>query len=168
MPTRNPTKKPAEKAKNPPASWSGIARDLHCSRQSIQRWRERDDAPSEPDFARWKNYIRENSLGKASGSELSELKAQLLREQIASQRRRNQRENRELLPVAELGECVRAATTCWQHALQYLLEQGAPPRLVGKDIAELRAELLQIHDELVERYTAELAKIRVEDLPNGE
>jgi len=42
------------------------------------------------------------------------------------------------------------ATAIWQMTLKAKVETEAAPRLLGKEIAELRAELRQIHDELVE------------------
>ena len=157
--------KPAAPEPKTAASWSELARLLGVDRQSITRWRSRPDAPTAPDLDAWRGYVEENALGRASGADLADLKAQLLREQIERERRRNAVEARSVIPVEECVAAARTATSAWSFVLTAKLEQEAPARLVGKDIAETRAELTKIHDELVEAYAVELAKASVENPP---
>jgi hypothetical protein len=158
--TKKPTIKPA-----PTVSWSALAKALGVHRQSLVRWRSLPDAPTAPDIEAWQDFIASKGLGRGGGDELAALRAELLREQIERERRRNQAEARALIPIEECCAAARKATAAWASVLWLKLEQESPARLVGKDIAEIRAEISKIHDELVEAYAAEFTKASVENPP---
>ena len=72
-------------------------------------------------------------------------------------KRENEIQEGKTIPMEEVTAAMRVATAKWDSALTSKLDQEAPARLVGKDIAEMRAELAAIHDELREAMAKELA-----------
>jgi len=137
---------------NKTKSWIQLASELEVDRKSLQRWRTQLGAPTKPDLAEWRTYMETQALGRPKSGELGQLRAELLREQIDRERRRNQIEARTVVTIEECCTAARRATTSWAAVLTAKLEQEAPARLVGKAIAECRAELCLIHDEMIESF----------------
>ena len=161
-------KKPPEvtpKAKPDENNWTALSRELGVSRQSIARWRARPEAPEDPDPDAWRAYVSANGLGSASGDELKDLRAQLLREQIEREKRRNQIETRSVVTLEECSTAARRATTCWAAVLSAKLENEIPPRLLGLGIAELRAELRVVHDEIIDAFNEIFSREKPDNPP---
>ena len=77
-------------------------------------------------------------------------------EKLRKMRRENEIQEGNTIPMDEVTAALRVATAKWDSVLTSKLDQEAPARLVGKDIAEIRAEMATIHDELRESMEREL------------
>jgi hypothetical protein len=77
-------------------------------------------------------------------------------EKLRKLKRDNEINEKQTIGMAEATAALRVATAKWDSAMTSKLEQEAPARLVGKSIAELRAEIAIIHDELREIMAKEL------------
>ena len=81
-----------------PLTWKALAAKLETSLQSLHRWRQMDDAPTEPNLDAWQAFKTLRTLGRdRPTSELAVLKAELLREQIKRERARNRRESGDVI-----------------------------------------------------------------------
>jgi transcriptional regulator with XRE-family HTH domain len=139
-------------------SWTQLANALGVSRQSVQKWRLRDDAPTAPDLELWHGYIDLHALGGARGDELNRLRADLIKEQIILARSKNRERDRELVNCAEAVAFARAVTSQWALAVNRIMVQELPSQLVGLPIAELRAALQTSVDQTIEAHRAAVSK----------
>jgi len=145
---KQPTTPPAtaQSKVNGSTQWSTLAGLLGVSRQTIYNWKKQPDAPTVPEVEAWRAWIA--SRQPENAATLAELKAELIAEQIRGARLKNAMTEGETLPRAEVIHAAERATAIWVNVLRARLETEAPPRLIGLSIAELRAELRTITDEL--------------------
>jgi hypothetical protein len=145
-----------EPRKQAAESWTAVAGALRVSRETIYNWRRFPNAPKEPDVEAWQAWKEENK-GEGADREIAEVKRLVALEQLRKLKRENEIGEGKTVPVDEVIAALREATAKWDSVLTSKLDQEAPARLVGKEIAELRAELSAIHDELREAMGRELA-----------
>lgn len=148
-----------------PLTWKALAAKLETSLQSLHRWRQMDDAPTEPNLEAWQAFKTLRNLGRdRPTSELVALKAELLREQIKRERARNARESADVIDR----EVVEAMLVTLGQKLNLLLrlklEVELGPRMVGKNAAEVCVEGALIVDEIREVVNANLATFETEAL----
>jgi hypothetical protein len=135
-------------------SWRVLAGELQTTDRSLRLWRGRPGAPKVPDAQQWRAYMAGEGLGRPRSGELTELKALLLREQIAAAKRRNDRESGQLLPMDTLGDELRARSAGFGMLLRHTLENDLPPKLLGQPIAEIRRVMAEANLELISRYNS--------------
>jgi hypothetical protein len=144
----------AEPAPTPALSWRQLAAELETTDRSLRTWRAMPDAPQGPDVDAWRRFIGENALGRPRSGEVAELRAELLREQIATAKRRNQREAGDLIPKDALQEVIVDRATRFARLMRYEMEQNLPPLLVGQPIVQIRLELRDACDRISTAYNA--------------
>jgi tRNA isopentenyl-2-thiomethyl-A-37 hydroxylase MiaE len=89
-------------------------------------------------------------LKAGQNRDLAELKALIAEQELEKKERENQVARKAVVPMEEVTASAQRATAIWTLALRAKLETESPARLVGKDMAELRAEIRTIFDELCE------------------
>ena len=149
-------------------TWKARAAKLETSLQSLHRWRQMDDAPTEPNLDAWQSFKTLRTLGRdRPTSELVALKAELLREQIKRERARNRRESGDVIDR----EVVEAMLVTLGQKLNLLLrlklEVELGPRMVGKNAAEVCVEGALIVDEIREIINANIANFQSEATSQG-
>jgi hypothetical protein len=97
-------------------------------------------------------------------SELTKLKAELLREQIAQARARNRRESADVIDREVVETMLVTLGQKLDLLLRLKLEVELGPRMVGKNAAEVGVEGALIVDEIREVVNANLATFETEAL----
>lgn len=136
-------------------NWTALAERLDVSRQTIYEWRRIEGTPKTPNVAEWEKWVEQNRQGEPA--DITEVKRLVEIEKLRKLKRENEIQEAKTIPMDEVTAALRVATAKWDSVLTSKLDQEAPARLVGKDIAETRAELAAIHDELREAMAKELA-----------
>ena len=149
-----------------------LAKELNLSRQAIYDARNRfPDAPKRHEdgkrenLAAWQEFVSAKLIGKDVGTRnLSDLKAELMREQIRLARSKNERESGDVIDR----EVVEAMLVTLGQKLNLLLrlklEVELGPRGVGMNAAELNVEGGVILQEIREVINANLATFESEAL----
>ena len=149
-----------------------LAKDLGLSRQAIYDARNRfPDAPKKHEDGKrenlpaWQAFVGEHLIGKDHATKnLSELKAELMREQIRLARSKNERESGDVIDR----EVVEAMLVTLGQKLNLLLrlklEVELGPRGVGMNAAELNVEGGVILQEIREVINANIATFEGEAL----
>jgi hypothetical protein len=137
-------------------SWADVAGKLGISRQALYNWRKLEDAPQEPNVDAWLQWAAEHKPD--ANQDLQEVKRLVELEKLRKLKRENEIQEERTIEMDEVTAALRVATAKWDSVLTSKLDQEAPARLVGKDIAEMRAELAAIHDELREAMARELGE----------
>ena len=130
--------------------WIKLAGDLNVSRQSIYNWRKIEGAPATPSVDEWREFMAFKGLKAGQNRDLAELKALIAEQELEKKERENQVARKAVVPMEEVTASAQRATAIWTLALRAKLETESPARLAGKDMAELRAEIRTIFDELCE------------------
>jgi hypothetical protein len=141
------------------ASWAALAKRLSISRRALFDWRKHPGAPSTPDLAEWEEYVEENSLGIAP-NKLSPARAKLLEENL---RKKNhlldleiaKQENR-MIDAAAVNDFLHKVAFTQKTVFYSMLEGELPPRLVGKDQAEMSIIGRETADKLCDIFSTEL------------
>lgn len=136
--------------KEKPLTWTLLAGKLGVSVQAVYAWRKRPDAPTEPDFEKWEEYVKKNSLGggaKPSGG----LKDEKTRWEIEILKARTAREKRLVIPAEEVNALLLHLSTQSRTVLYQFMETEAPPKLDGMSAAQMRPILREMADSICER-----------------
>lgn len=133
-----------------------MAGALQISRETLYNWRKFPTAPKTADPVAWQEW-REEHKPEGGDANLADVKRLVELEKLRKLKRENEIGEAKTVPVDEVVSSLREATAKWDSVLTSKLQQEAPARLVGKDIAELRAEMTVINDELREAMARELA-----------
>lgn len=151
---------------------TALARELGLSRQAIYDARNRfSDAPKKHEdgkrenLAAWQEFVGAKLIGKDVGTKnLADLKAELMREQIALARAKNHREAGDVIDR----EIVEAMLVTLGQKLDLLLrlklEVELGPRVAGKNAAEANVEGALMLDEIREVVNGNIAKFEGEAL----
>lgn len=151
---------------------SALARELGLSRQAIYDARARfTDAPKKHEdgkrenLAAWQEFVGAKLIGKDVGTKnLADLKAELMREQIALARAKNRREAGDVIDR----EVVEAMLVTLGQKLDLLLrlklEVELGPRVAGKNAAEANIEGAEMLQEIREVINGNIAKFEGEAL----
>ena len=151
---------------------SALARELGLSRQAIYDARNRfPDAPKKHEdgkrenLAAWQEFVGAKLIGKDVGTKnLADLKAELMREQIALARAKNRREAGDVIDR----EVVEAMLVTLGQKLDLLLrlklEVELGPRVAGKNAAEANIEGAEMLQEIREVINGNIAKFEGEAL----
>jgi hypothetical protein len=149
---------------------SALAKELGMSRQAIYDVRNRfSDAPKKHEdgkrenLAAWQQFCAEHLIGKDVATKtLSDLKAELMREQIELARAKNKREAASVidLEAVESGMATLSQKLYLLLKLKLTVELG--PRGVGKSAAELNLEGESILEEISEVVRGNIARFETD------
>ncbi len=146
-------------------TWKALAAKLDVTYQGLHLWRKLEDAPQTPDLEAWETFKAERGLGRERAtSELTKLKAELLREQIKRERARNARESAEVIDREVVETMLATLGQKLDLLLRLKLEVELGPRMAGKNAAEVCVEGALIVDEIREVVNANLATFETEAL----
>lgn len=141
-----------------------IAEALQIDVRTLRNWRKRDGFPHGKGADEVKLWADRNGLGRLKDSTLSELKAELMREQIRLARAKNEREAGDVIDR----EIVEAMLVTLGQKLDLLLrlklEVELGPRVAGKSAAEANVEGGEILAEIREVINSNVAKFEGEAL----
>jgi len=156
-------------------AWVGgikqLADELGLSRQALYDARKRfpEDAPK-PDGRRenveaWRQFCAEKLIGRDVATKtLAELKADLMREQIALARTKNRRESGEVIDREVVEEMLGVLAQKLDLLLRLKLEVELGPRVAGKSAAEANVEGGAILEEIREVVAGNIANFQAEAL----
>ena len=156
-------------------AWVGgikqLADELGLSRQALYDARKRfpDEAPK-PDGRRenveaWRAFCAEKLIGRDVATKtLAELKADLMREQIALARTKNRRESGEVIDREIVEEMLGLLGQKLDLLLRLKLEVELGPRVAGKSAAEANVEGGQLLEEIREVIAGNIATFQREAL----
>ena len=148
-----------------PLTWKALAAKLETTLQSLHRWRQMDDAPTEPNLEAWQAFKARQNLGRdRPTSELVALKAELLREQIKRERARNRRESAQVIDREVVETMLVTLGQKLDLLLRLKLEVELGPRMAGKNAGEANVEGGEILAEIREVVNANLATFETEAL----
>ncbi len=146
-------------------TWKALAEKLDVSYQGLHQWRKLEDAPHTPDLEAWETFKAERGLGRERAtSELTKLKAELLREQIAQARARNRREAGEAIDREVVETMLVTLGQKLDLLLRLKLEVELGPRMAGKSAAEANVEGGEILAEIREVINSNVATFETESL----
>gem|GEM_PF-1505984 len=156
-------------------AWVGgikqLADELGLSRQALYDARKRfpDEAPR-PDGRRenveaWRAFCAEKLIGRDVATKtLSELKAELMREQIELARAKNRRESGDVIDREVVEEMLGVLAQKLDLLLRLKLEVELGPRVAGKSAAEANVEGGAILEEIREVVAGNIANFQAEAL----
>jgi len=156
-------------------AWVGgikqLADELGLSRQALYDARKRfpEDAPK-PDGRRenveaWRKFCAEKLIGRDVATKtLAELKADLMREQIALARTKNRRESGEVIDREVVESMLALLGQKLDLLLRLKLEVELGPRVAGKSAAEANVEGGAILEEIREVVAGNIANFQAEAL----
>lgn len=148
----------------PEPELTAIAETLGIDTRTLRNWRKREGFPHGKDADTVKLWADRHGLGRLKDSTLSELKAELMREQIALARAKNHREAGDVIDR----EIVEAMLVTLGQKLDLLLrlklEVELGPRVAGKNAAEANVEGALMLDEIREVVNGNIAKFEGEAL----
>ena len=145
---------------------SALAKELGLNRGAIYDARAKygDEAPKkEPGSRRenlraWQKFCAEKLIGKDSATHtLSDLKAELMREQIRLARAKNQREAGEVIAAEVVDDMLVTLAQKLDLLLRLKLEVELGQRVIGKNAAEANVEGGLILDEIREVINSNIA-----------
>jgi len=144
----------------PEPELTAIAEALQIDVRTLRNWRKRDGFPHGQNADAVKAWADRNGLGRLKDSTLSELKAELMREQIRLARAKNEREAGDVIDR----EVVEAMLVTLGQKLDLLLrlklEVELGPRVAGKNAAEANVEGGEILQEIREVINGNIAKFQ--------
>ena len=141
-----------------------LASDLGIDIRTLRNWRKRDGFPEGGDADAVKEWADRNGLGRLRDSTLSELKAELMREQIELARTKNRRESGEVIDREVVESMLALLGQKLDLLLRLKLEVELGPRVAGKSAAEANVEGGLILDEIREVIEGNIANFQREAL----
>lgn len=144
-------------------SWDTLADLLHVEPRRLRHWKQRPDAPREPDADKWRAFIAKHGLGTKSNAhpQIVALRAAKLHEEVELLRLKKAQLEGSSIPAEDVREFHKSYAAKLDLLLTLKLETEAPVRCNGKTIAEMRAVLRQIHDEIRAATRAGLLKFKL-------
>lgn len=150
---------------------SALARELGLSRQAIYDARARfpNEAPQKEsgnrreNLSAWQKFCAEKLIGKDTSTKtLADLKAELMRENIALLKKKNKREEGETVEREVVQDMLQLLSQKLDLLLRLKLEVELGPRVAGKSAAEANVEGGLILDEIREVIAGNLARFETE------
>lgn len=146
-------------------TWADLAKRLGVSTQAVTSWRKLEGAPAGTDLEAWQNFRSSRLLGKDTATKtLAELKAELMREQIALAKNKNAKAAGEVIDRAVVEEMLGLLGQKLDLLLRLKLEVELGPRVAGKSAAEANVEGGLILDEIREVIESNIANFQREAL----
>ena len=141
-----------------------LASDLGIDIRTLRNWRKRDGFPEGGDADAVKTWADRNGLGRLRDSTLSELKAELMREQIALAKNKNAKAAGEVIDRVVVEEMLGLLGQKLDLLLRLKLEVELGPRVAGKSAAEANVEGGQLLEEIREVIAGNIATFQREAL----
>jgi hypothetical protein len=143
---------------------TAICEALQIDVRTLRNWRKRDGFPHGEDAAAVKLWADRNGLGRLKDSTLSELKAELMREQIRLARAKNEREAGDVIDRDVVEAMLVTLGQKLDLLLRLKLEVELGPRVAGKSAAEANVEGGEILAEIRDVINSNVAKFEGEAL----
>lgn len=135
-----------------------LADRLGVDIRTLRNWEKKDDFPGLDNFDAIVAWRDVHGLGRRGNRDLAEVKLEIAAQQLLKITRENEVASGKLMTVDELVDVATRATAIWQTRMRTILETETPPRITGMPIAEMRAEIRKIVDELCRDVEQELMK----------
>ena len=135
-----------------------LADRLGVDVRTLRNWEKKDNFPGLDNYDAIVAWRDVNGLGLRGNRDLAEVKLEIANQQLLKITRENEVASGKLMTVDELVEVATRATAIWQTRMRTILETETPPRITGLPIAEMRAEIRKIVDELCRDVEQELMK----------
>lgn len=132
--------------------------------RTLRNWRKREGFPHGKTAEEVKRWADANGLGRIKDATLTELKAELMREQIALARLKNEREAGEVIQREIVEEMLGVLAQKLDLLLRLKLEVELGPRVAGKSAAEANVEGGAILEEIREVVAKNIAAFESESL----
>ena len=146
-------------------TWTDLAKRLGVSTQAVTSWRKLEGAPVGTDLEAWQNFRASRLLGKDTATKtLAELKAELMREQIALAKNKNAKAAGEVIDREVVESMLALLGQKLDLLLRLKLEVELGPRVAGKSAAEANVEGGLILDEIREVIEGNIANFQREAL----
>lgn len=146
-------------------TWADLAKRLGVSTQAVTSWRKLEGAPTGTDLEGWQNFRASRLLGKDTATKtLAELKAELMREQIALAKNKNAKAAGEVIDREVVESMLALLGQKLDLLLRLKLEVELGPRVAGKSAAEANVEGGLILDEIREVIEGNIANFQREAL----
>jgi phage terminase Nu1 subunit (DNA packaging protein) len=143
---------------------TALAERLNVDIRTLRNWRKRDGFPHGASAEEVKAWADRNNLGRLKDATLTELKADLMREQIALARAKNQREAGEVIDREVVEDMLGVLAQKLDLLLRLKLEVELGPRVAGKSAAEANVEGAAILEEIREVVSKNIAAFESEAL----
>jgi hypothetical protein len=134
-----------------------LSEKLQIDIRTLRNWRKRDTFPHGDDADAVKAWADSNGLGRLKDSTLTELKAELMREQIRLARAKNEREAGEVIAKEVVDDMLATLSQKLDLLLRLKLEVELGQRVIGKNAAEVNVEGGVILDEIREVINSNIA-----------
>lgn len=152
------TKKPKVE---PATTWQDVSRHHSLSRKTLDVYRTRADFPKTPDVEAVAEWLATHDV-KASRPEMEELKRQKLEKENVLLEQKIARETRRVIPADEVRAFDLTYAAKLDAFLKVKLVLEVPNRLNGKSIADSRAEMERVLDEVRAHLRAGVMKWETE------
>ena len=141
-----------------------MAERLGVDIRTLRNWRKREGFPHGATAEQVKAWADANNLGRLRDGTLTELKAELMREQIELARTKNRRESGEVIDREVVEEMLALLAQKLDLLLRLKLEVELGPRVAGKNAAEANVEGGAILEEIREVVSKNLAAFEADAL----
>lgn len=141
-----------------------LAEALKIDIRTLRNWRKRDDFPEGEDAAAVRAWADRNGLGRLRDSTLSELKADLMREQIQLAKMKNAKASGDTIDREVVEEMLGLLGQKLDLLLRLKLEVELGPRVAGKSAVEANVEGGVILEEIREVIANNIANFQKDAL----
>lgn len=141
-----------------------LAEALKIDIRTLRNWRKRDDFPEGEDAAAVRAWADRNGLGRLRDSTLSELKADLMREQIQLAKMKNAKASGDTIDREVVEEMLGLLGQKLDLLLRLKLEVELGPRVAGKSAGEANVEGGAILEEIREVIANNIANFQKDAL----
>lgn len=141
-----------------------LAEALKIDIRTLRNWRKRDDFPEGEDSAAVRAWADRNGLGRLRDSTLSELKADLMREQIQLAKMKNAKASGDTIDREVVEEMLGLLGQKLDLLLRLKLEVELGPRVAGKSAGEANVEGGVILEEIREVIANNIANFQKDAL----
>lgn len=141
-----------------------LAAELEIDVRTLRNWRKREGFPQDGDADAVKEWADRNGLGRLRGSTLTELKADLMREQIQLAKLKNAKASGDAIDREVVESMLSLLGQKLDLLLRLKLEVELGPRVAGKSAAEANVEGGEILEEIREVIAGNIANFQREAL----
>lgn len=135
-----------------------LADRLEIDIRTLRNWEKKDGFPEGGTYEEVVAWRDLHGLGQRGNKDIAAVKLEIATQQLLKITRENEIAHGKYVTIEDFVESATRATSIWQTRMRGILETEMPPRLLGLGIAEMRAEIRTIVDELCADVAAELKK----------
>lgn len=140
-------------------NWKTLAATLGVSPRSMTTWRKLPGAPEKPDPSEWLAFVEERGLGsRQDDPESANLRAEKLKREIALLDLKLQRERAQVIPVDQVDDLLKRIAAGQRSELLHWAQNESPPIVAGADLAEIRANQMDIAHRICDQMETGLSR----------